>query len=89
MLREDKKMGGMISAVDALGLLQEEAVIQDVKKKYMEESESMKDMAEDLSDDLASLFEEDPAFRKQLLRTALSSLRFRKKVVKALFNDFG
>ena len=84
-----EKMGNLISATDAVNLMQDKELISEVINQVVEDPEIMADLAEDMADDLSDLLEDDPDFKKQLFKAAMGTADFKKRIVNELINEIG
>ncbi len=82
-------MGDLISATDVVKLMQDEELINEVINQVVEDPEVMADLAEDMADELSDLLEDDPDFKKQLLKAAMGTADFKKRIIKSLIDDMG
>ena len=79
----------LISTADVVTLMQDQKLIDKVISQIVEDPEAMSDLAEEMADELADLLEDDPNFKKQLLKAAMGSADFKKKIIESLVDEMG
>jgi len=89
-------MGDLVSKADVVTLMQDEKLMTEVINQIVDDPEVMADLAEDMADELADLLEDDPDFKKQLLKAAMGTADFKKRtrisfsrIIKSLIDEKG
>jgi len=77
-------MGMDISKADVQKLLQNDKLVDEVVKKVVEDPEVLKDLAEEVAEQISDYIEEDPAIRQKVIKAALGSPGFKQRVIKEL-----
>ncbi len=82
-------MGIDVSASDVRQLLQDPALVEEIAKGVMEDSEALSDLAETIADELSDVLEDDPEFRAKIIQSAMGNNAFRARLVKKLAEEIG
>ncbi len=82
-------MGIDVNASDVRQLLQDPALVEEIAKGVMEDSDALSDLAEDIADELSDVLEDDPEFRAKIIQSAMGNNAFRAKLVKKLAEEIG
>ena len=78
---------GLIQESDVGRILQNPALMDEVVKALVEDSDTMDTLADDIADKLQDALEDDSEMRKRLIDTAMASDQFKKKLVTKLVAD--
>ncbi len=82
-------MGIDVNANDVRQLLQDPALVEEIAKGVMEDSEALGDLAEDIADELSDVLEDDPEFRAKIIQSAMGNKTFKDQLVKKLVEEIG
>jgi len=82
-------MGMDINKTDVLKLLQDNALVNEVVKKVVDDPEVLDGLAEEVADEISDYLEDDPAIRQKIINAAIGSADFRKRVVRELVDEIG
>jgi len=77
-------MGMDIKKEDVQKLLQNDKLVDEVVKKVVEDPEVLKDLAEEVAEQISDYIEEDPTIRQKVIKAALGSPGFKQRVIKEL-----
>ncbi len=80
-------MGIDVNASDVRQLLQDPALVEEIAKGVMEDSEALNDLAEDIADELSDVLEDDPEFRAKIIQSAMGNKTFKDQLVKKLVEE--
>lgn len=80
-------MGDLVSKSDVVTLMQDEELMTEVINQVVDDPEIMADLAGDMAGELSSLLEDDPDFKEQLLKAAMGTADFKKRIVKELVDE--
>lgn len=80
-------MGVGIEKADIRRLLQDEALIDEVVKKALDDPEIVDNLASDVADELSDELGDDPELRKKIIGKASKGDAFKKRVIKKLVDD--
>ncbi|CAN2040399.1 conserved hypothetical protein [Candidatus Magnetomoraceae bacterium gMMP-15] len=80
-------MSDLISTVDAVKLLQDEKLMDEVINQVVDDPVIMADLAEDMADELSDLIEDDPVFKQKLMTAAMATPNFKKMILKSLVKE--
>ena len=80
-------MGDLVGAAEAVMLLQDEDLRSRIINEILADPDALSDLAGDFADELSDLLEDDPLFKKQLLRAALGTAEFKTKIAKELAGE--
>ncbi|CAN2046821.1 conserved hypothetical protein [Candidatus Magnetomoraceae bacterium gMMP-1] len=80
-------MSDLISTVDAVKLLQDEKLMDEVINQVVDDPVIMADLAEDMADELSDLIEDDPVFKQKLMTAAMATTNFKKMILKSLVKE--
>jgi hypothetical protein len=78
---------GLIQEGDVGKLLQDPALMDDVVKALVEDSDTLNGLADDIADKLQDALQEDPAMRKRIVDAAVANSLFKQKIVNKLVED--
>ncbi len=82
-------MGIDVNANDVRQLLQDPALVEEIAKGVMEDSEAISDLAEDIADELSDVLEDDPEFRAKIIQSAMGNKTFKDQLIKKLVEEMG
>ena len=78
-----------MSKTDLVTLMQDQELMTEVINQIVDDPDVMADLAEDLASELSDHLEDDPDFKRQLLKAAMGTADFKKRIVKGLIDDIG
>ncbi|MCH7732538.1 MAG: hypothetical protein IIB44_08505 [Candidatus Marinimicrobia bacterium] len=75
---------GFIEESDVRQMLSDETLVDEIITALVSDPGVLKELAEDVADELEDLLEEDPNFRKKIVEEAISNPEFKKSVIQQL-----
>ena len=78
---------GLIKEGDVGKLLQDPALMDDLVKALVEDSDTMNTLADDIADKLQDALEEDPSMRKRVVEAAIGNPVFKQKIITKLVDE--
>ena len=72
---------------DVLKLLQDKELMDAVIQRVAKDPDTIGSLAKETADKFFDVIENDPAFKKKLIDTAISSEEFKKKIIEELVEE--
>ena len=78
---------GLIQEGDVGTIIQDPALLDDLVKALVEDSDTMNSLADDIADKLQDALEDDPAMRRRVVEAAIGNSVFKQKVITKLVDE--
>ena len=78
---------GLIQESDVGKIIQDPALLDDVVKALVEDSDTMNTLADDIADKLQDALEEDPTMRRRVVEAAIANPVFKQKIITKLVDE--
>ena len=80
---------GLVEKSDVRKLLQDEALVNEIVQRSLDDPDVLTDLAGDVADELSDVIESDPELKRKILGKATKDELFKKTLLKELVENMG
>jgi len=80
---------GLVEKSDVRKLLEDEALVNEIVERSLDDPDVLADLASDVADELSDEIENDPELKSKILGGVTKDETFKKKLIKELVNNMG
>lgn len=73
--------------VEVQKLLEDPTLVDDISKSVLENPAALKNLADDIADELSDVLEDDPDFRSKIIQAAMGNETFKSRLVQKLAEE--
>ncbi len=73
--------------VEVQKLLEDPTLVDDISKSVLENPAALKNLADDIADELSDVLEDDPNFRSKIIQAAMANETFKSRLVQKLAEE--
>jgi len=78
---------GLVESSDVRKLLQDEALVDEIVERALDDPDVLTDLAGDVADELSDEIESDPELKRKILSNATKDNTFKKNLLKQLVDN--
>ena len=79
---------GTFNKSDVQVFVGDEDLRAEIIESALNDVKAAKEIAQDIADEISDVLEDEPRFRRQLIKAAFQNPEFREKVMRELVNEF-
>ena len=78
---------GIADKAEVRKLLEDPTLVDDISKSVLENPAALKNLADDIADELSDVLEDDPDFRSKIIQAAMGNEAFKSRLVRKLAEE--
>ena len=76
-----------VDKADVRKLLQDPTLVEEISKSVLENPAALKDLADNIADELSDVLDDDPDFKSKIIQAAMGNETFKSRLVRKLAEE--